>query len=98
MHPQGCFQTHVGTQIRCGSDWSKKNGRSLTRYIVEADPQISMDLHARLSRVTLFGLQQTGSLQFFADYAQSRGNYLVDADGNVMLDMMMQFSSAPLGT
>lgn len=42
-------------------------------------------------------VHQTTSVKFFIDYEASFGNYLVDADGNQLLDPFMQISSLPLG-
>ncbi|XP_076755550.1 4-aminobutyrate aminotransferase, mitochondrial [Xylocopa sonorina] len=42
-------------------------------------------------------IQQVGTIQYFADYQRSIGNYLADIDGNVFLDMFMQISTLPLG-
>ena len=41
--------------------------------------------------------KQAGTVIFFADYEQSTGNYIVDADGNKLLDIYMQIASLPLG-
>lgn len=39
----------------------------------------------------------TRTVHFVADYEKSIGNYIVDADGNKLLDLYGQISSIPLG-
>merc|ERR1712180_203181 len=52
----------------------------------------SKELHSELSKV-----QSMDSVHFFADYDKSYGNYIVDVDGNTMLDVFTQISSVPIG-
>ena len=37
------------------------------------------------------------SLNMMADYSKSRGNYIADLDGNVLLDVYAQIASIPVG-
>ncbi|KAG5899130.1 hypothetical protein JTB14_021628 [Gonioctena quinquepunctata] len=41
--------------------------------------------------------QNISNIDLFAQYQQSVGNYLQDVDGNVLLDLRMQYSNIPLG-
>lgn len=36
-------------------------------------------------------------MQWVIDYTKSRGNYIVDMDGNVFLDIYAQIASIPVG-
>ncbi|EGC36694.1 4-aminobutyrate transaminase [Dictyostelium purpureum] len=42
-------------------------------------------------------VQDPRAAHFFADYANSRGNYIADVDGNVLLDLYCQIASIPIG-
>ena len=50
---------------------------------------------ARLAELSK--IQSMASIQFFVDYKSSVGNYIVDVDGNKMLDIFTNISSIPLG-
>lgn len=41
--------------------------------------------------------QETGAVKYFVDMEASRGNYVVDVDGNRMLDMFSHIASLPIG-
>ncbi|KAI9474066.1 MAG: 4-aminobutyrate aminotransferase [Benjaminiella poitrasii] len=47
--------------------------------------------------VKLNQYQDTRSIFFIADFSKSKGNYIVDADGNVLLDVFAQIASIPIG-
>ncbi|XP_028395093.1 4-aminobutyrate aminotransferase, mitochondrial-like [Dendronephthya gigantea] len=42
-------------------------------------------------------MQTNSSAHFFLNYEKSRGNYAVDADGNVLLDIFQHIAALPLG-
>jgi len=48
-------------------------------------------------RHSLDSFQDPRSNHFFVDYNKCNGNYIVDVDGNVMLDVMCQIASMPAG-
>jgi len=41
--------------------------------------------------------QDNRTQHFFVDYNKSKGNYVVDADGNVLLDILCNIASIPIG-
>lgn len=41
--------------------------------------------------------QDTRTMHFLANFSESSGNYVKDADGNVLLDVLCQISSIPVG-
>ncbi|XP_077979924.1 4-aminobutyrate aminotransferase, mitochondrial-like [Glandiceps talaboti] len=53
----------------------------------------SKELLKKLDDVT----KNVGHVFYFCDYNKSKGNYLVDADGNRLLDAFTQISSIPIG-
>jgi len=63
-------------------------------------PRVHTPIPGPKSKALLADLDQilqTGTVHFFVDYESSQGNYVVDADGNVMLDLYCQIASLALG-
>lgn len=52
----------------------------------------SMRMKSALSQT-----QETGAVKYFVDMEASKGNYVVDVDGNRMLDMFSHIASLPIG-
>ena len=48
-------------------------------------------------KANLDKIQNTAAVQFFCDYRRSLGNYLVDVDGNTMLDVFQVYASPLYG-
>lgn len=48
--------------------------------------------HGELNKIL-----NAGAVMFFADFKNSIGNYIADADGNLLLDIYMQIASLPIG-
>ncbi|XP_047215450.1 4-aminobutyrate aminotransferase, mitochondrial-like isoform X2 [Girardinichthys multiradiatus] len=81
------------------------------RYVSKAaaKTQVEYDYDGPLMKTTVPGprsqeltkqlgeIQNVGAVNFFCNYEESRGNYLVDVDGNRMLDIYTQISSIPIG-
>jgi len=63
-------------------------------------PHVQTEIPGPLSKQyksDLSKLQNSAAVTMFCDYSKSKGNYLADADGNILLDCFQQISSLPLG-
>jgi 4-aminobutyrate aminotransferase / (S)-3-amino-2-methylpropionate transaminase len=50
-----------------------------------------------MESVQSYNIDNSYQVQRFIDAKKSRGNYFVDVDGNVVLDLHCNFNSLPLG-
>ncbi|XP_046448564.1 4-aminobutyrate aminotransferase, mitochondrial-like [Daphnia pulex] len=63
-------------------------------------PSVSSSIPGPKSREMIANLdkiQFASAIWYFTDYKKSLGNYIVDVDGNSLLDVFSQISSLPLG-
>ena len=66
-------------------------------YIFKHKSTCTKSTYTCIKAHTSYCIQQKSMVFFFADYENSFGNYIVDADRNVLLDVFQQFGSLPLG-
>jgi len=78
--------------------------RGVVSSAVEDGPYSRPEMHTKvpgplsLQKMSeLERMNKMGSVHFFADFEKSQGNYIVDVDGNVYLDIINQIASLPLG-
>ncbi|KAJ2718508.1 hypothetical protein GGI07_005729 [Coemansia sp. Benny D115] len=75
--------------------------RLMSRLAEPAEPQVvTTDIPGPASKAALERLskiQDTRAAYFVGDYEKSVGNYIVDADGNQLLDLYCQIASIPVG-
>ncbi|PGH10144.1 4-aminobutyrate aminotransferase [Polytolypa hystricis UAMH7299] len=65
-----------------------------------AGPHVKTSIPDQASQKAIAKLNtvfDTRSLNMLVDYSKSRGNYIADPDGNVLLDVYAQIASIPLG-
>ncbi|KAK3901048.1 hypothetical protein C8A05DRAFT_16718 [Staphylotrichum tortipilum] len=63
-------------------------------------PSVKTEIPGPKAKAAIAGLDKvfdTRSLNMLTDYSKSAGNYIVDADGNVLLDVYAQIASIPVG-
>ncbi|KAJ1950031.1 hypothetical protein EC988_004538, partial [Linderina pennispora] len=74
--------------------------RLLSQLVEPKEPSVTTEIPGPESKKVLSELaklQDARAAQFVGDYTQSVGNYIVDADGNKLLDMYCQIASIPVG-
>ena len=82
---------------------TQAQGAVLSRNFVSGEPaapQMKTEVPGPRSKeimADLESVQSMKSVQYAVDYSKSLGNYIVDADGNTMLDVFTNISSIPIG-
>ena len=82
---------------KCAGPWAKVHAADEgERQVAGCSDQNALE-PSRSCLLYWLTSQAMDSIHFFADYEKSFGNYIVDADGNSLLDVFTQISSVPIG-
>jgi len=101
------FQTpKIGKQTKSISENVERKLSAIPRVALDHDSEEDMRIEMRTEvpgpktkemKQDLQSMQQMESVTLFVDFDKSKGNFLVDVDGNTYLDAFMQIASIPLG-
>uniref|UniRef100_A0A3Q3DA14 4-aminobutyrate aminotransferase, mitochondrial n=1 Tax=Hippocampus comes TaxID=109280 RepID=A0A3Q3DA14_HIPCM len=91
----------LNTNLRLSVSGCRYASKAAPKAQVDFDydgPSMKTEVPGPRSRVRKHvSSQNVAAVNFFCNYEESRGNYLVDVDGNRMLDIYTQISSIPIG-
>lgn len=96
---QSIMKSGLRTAIATALPWRGRSFGSTSAALFH-EPSVISEVPGPRSKELLQKMDKRsdiGAVHFFVDYQKSQGNFIVDVDGNVLLDVFCQIASLPLG-
>ncbi|XP_067115459.1 4-aminobutyrate aminotransferase, mitochondrial-like [Osmerus mordax] len=100
---RGCLSSSLRPSLLLSASGCRQASEAVARVMEDVEytgPCMKTEVPGPISKSLskqLEVVQNVLQVNFFCDYDESRGNYLVDVDGNRMLDVYTQIASIPIG-